>query len=130
MNNTSNDILVNSICANVGSSTTTVGTVIDLGNYVNVGKRAIKLTIGVVDCKLTTTTDQTISCFWYQGDTTSTSLGTAITSAQITSASTLSTYGEYNVLVSSRYIWAQSFATGTAPAWGVVANAIPLRRDE
>lgn len=129
MNTAKNEILISSLINNVSSSTTTVGTVIDLANYVNVGKRNVKLTIGVVDCKLTTTTDQTISCAWYQGDTTSTSLGTAISGAAITTGTTVSTYGEYNVLVTSRYVWAQASAGGTVPAWGVVANAFPLRRD-
>ena len=129
MNNASNEIQTVSVRANVSSSSTTVGTVIDLANFVNVGKRAVKLTIGVVDCKLTTTTDQTISCAWYQGDTTSTSLGTAISGAAITSGSTVGSLNEYNVLVTSRYIWAQAYATGTVPAWGVIAAALPLKRE-
>lgn len=129
MNNASNEVLTSSLRANISTTTTTVGTVIDLANFVNVGKRAIKLTIGIVDCKLTTTTDQTVAVTWYQGDTTSTSLGTAISGAAVSSGTTVGSLNEYNVLVTSRYIWATSFATGTGPAWGVIANALPLRRD-
>jgi hypothetical protein len=129
MNNSSNVVASKSLAASITSSATTTGTVIDLANFTNVGKRAIKLTIGVVDCKLTSTTDQTISVGWYQGDTTATSLGSAITSAAITSGTTVSGYQEFNVLPTSRYIWAQAYATGTVPAWGVVAAAFPLRRD-
>lgn len=128
MNNVSNVIQTVSLRSNITSSTATVGTVIDLANFVNTGKRAIKLTIGVVDCKLTTTTDQVISCAWYQGDTTSTSLGTAISGAAITTGSTVGSLNEYNVLVSSRYIWAQATGGGTVPAWGVIAAAFPLNR--
>lgn len=124
-----NDIVLKSLANPVISSAAVVGTVLDLANFVEVGKRNLKLTVSVVDCKSTgsSTTDQTISATWYESDTTLSSEGTAITGAAV-SASTASGMSEFNVLVSKRYVFCSAAATGTSPVWGVVANAIALSR--
>ena len=124
-----NNVMVNSLCQVLSSTTATAGTVIDLANYTNVGKHAIKLSLSVTDCKLTTTTDQTIGVLWYESDSSAGTSPSALSGAAISSGTTKSTYAEANVLVSKRYIFAQATAAGTATAWGVVANAFPLRRD-
>ena len=124
-----NNVLTNSLCQLLTSTTATAGTVIDLANFTNVGKHALKLSLSVTDCKLTSTTDQTIGVAWYESASSDGSSPTALSGAAISSGTTKSTYAEANVLVSKRYIFAQATAAGTATAWGVVASAFPLRRD-
>lgn len=130
MNTSKNMVVIKSLANPITTTVATVGTIVDLANYVNVGKRNVKLTIGVVDCKSTasTTTDQTVSVTWYESDSTSSTDGTAITGAAV-SAATASAITSYDVLVSKRYVYASALAGGTSPVWGVVAEAIPLRRD-
>ncbi len=130
MNNTSNSYMTKSLAAAVISSATTNGTIVDLAQFVNVGKRPLKLTIGVVDCKSTssTTTDQTVSVTWYENSANSTVGATAISGAAV-SATTASGFTEYNVLASQQYVYATALATGTSPVWGVVASVVALRRE-
>lgn len=130
MNTSKNMVVISSIAAPITTTVATAGTIIDLANYVNVGKRNLKLTIGVVDCKSTssTTTDQSVTVTWYENTANSTSGATAISGAAV-SATTASGLTSYDVLVSSQYVFATALAAGTTPSWGVVANAVPLRRD-
>ena len=128
MNNMKNAYQSTSLRANISSSTTTVGTIVDLAGFVEVGKRNLKLIVGIVDCKLTTTTDQTIAVTWYESDTTLSSEGTAISGAAVSSGTTVGSLNEYNVLATKRYVFASAFATGTVPAWGVIASVIATRR--
>ena len=130
MNTSKNMVVIESLKNLINTTVATVGTIVDLSNYVNVGKRNVKLTIGVVDCKSTasTTSDQTVSVTWYESDSTSSTDGTAISGAAI-SAATASAVTSYDVLVTKRYVFASALSGGTTPAWGVVANVIPLRRD-
>lgn len=132
MNNTSNNYVIKSLSNLINTTVATTGTIVDLANFVNVGKRAVKLQIGVVDCKSTasTTSDQTVSVTWYESDTTLSSEGTAITSAAISgTTANANTVTEYNVLVSKRYVFATALSVGTAPAWGVIATVIPIARN-
>lgn len=130
MNTSKNMVVIESLKNLINTTVATVGTIIDLANYVNVGKRNLKLTIGVVDCKSTssTTTDQSVSVTWYESDSTSSTDGTAISGAAV-AASTVSAVSSYDVLVTKRYVFASALSAGTTPAWGVVAEAVPLRRD-
>ena len=132
MNNTSNNYVLKSLGALINTTVATVGTIIDLTNTVNVGKRAVKFTIGVVDCKSTasTTSDQTVSVAWYESDTTSSSDGTAISGVAISgTTANANTLTEFNALVSKRYVYATALSAGTTPAWGVIAAVIPVMRN-
>lgn len=132
MNNTSNAVVKKSLGSLINTTVATVGTIVDLAGFVNVGKRAVKLVIGVVDCKSTasTTSDQTVSVTWYESATTSSSDGVAISGAAISgTTANANTLTEYNVLVSQRYVYASALSAGTTPAWGVVAAVVPTARD-